>query len=540
MCVGENKFKLFSIKSSSLIIFLALYHLIFLNWQFWISLNNIVKFDSQSIIFYISLFIVAFLAYFVFFSLFVVPYLTKIFIPFFLITSSVANYMMYTYGVYIDKDMMRNVFETTPREAFDLFTWSAVINVLILGVLPAIYVCCSKIKYNFKSRLFLFLIFLVPALIFAFVSYNDFVIYGRNNRQLRKQVNVLNYLNATKRFISDHYESKRPFQKLDHNAQIIKKSDANAPTVLVMLVGEAARVANFSLAGYEKETNPLLKKQDIAFFDKVTSCGTATATSVPCIFSHYTRKEIDVSVARNTENLLDILKAVGLYVAWKENDDGCKGVCERLDDVETMPDTKDKDFCFGSYCHDEVFFKPLDDFFKRGVEKDTVIVLHTMGSHGPSYYLRYPEEFKKFTPTCDSPDINKCPISDVVNTYDNTILYTDYTISSVIDIVKKYPQYGSAVIYVSDHGESLGENNIFLHGLPYSLAPKVQTEIPMVIWLSGAVQQMLGIDYDCLKKVARTENFSHDNIFSSVLGFFDIKTKFYNKEMDIFALCREN
>lgn len=165
-------------------------------------------------------------------------------------------------------------------------------------------------------------------------------------------------------------------------------------------------------------------------------------------------------------------------------------------------------------------------------------MLHTMGSRGPTYYNRYPDEFKKFTPTCDTADIQNCSQESIVNTYNNTILYTDYIVSLAIDILKKFTQYESALIYVSDHGESLGENNIYLHGLPYNIAPVKQTQVPMLVWMSKTMQKLDFINYDCLKKKAKNGTFSHDNLFSSILGLLEVDSKIYRSEMDIFKECR--
>jgi lipid A ethanolaminephosphotransferase len=161
-----------------------------------------------------------------------------------------------------------------------------------------------------------------------------------------------------------------------------------------------------------------------------------------------------------------------------------------------------------------------------------------MGSHGPAYFKRYTEEFKKFTPTCDTADIQTCAKEQIINTYDNTILYTDYILSSIIDAAKKSSDYKIGVLYVSDHGESLGENNIYLHGFPYKLAPKEQKQIPMILWMSESMKKYSYIDYDCLKKEAFAKHYSHDNLFHSLIGLLEIKSKVYDKNEDLFNTCR--
>lgn len=370
---------------------------------------------------------------------------------------------------------------------------------------------------------------------FAITSYKEYASFGRNNPQTRKLINTFNYEYAVVRYFQRQALSKRQFKKLDENA-IIKSYGDSYKTVLIMVIGETARAQNFSLNGYEKETNPLLKQQDIVNFNNVKSCGTATAISLPCIFSSEVKKDFNVNDSKYTENMIDLLQKAGYDILWLENDDGCKGICNRVKHEE-MIDTKHPEYCEGKYCKDEVLIYNLEDRLKK-IKQDTVIVLHMMGSHGPTYYKRYPDKFKKFIPTCDTAEIQTCTKQQIVNTYDNTILYTDYILSSVIDILKKFPEFESGMFYVSDHGESLGENNIYLHGLPYNIAPKEQTSVPMIMWMSDTMKKFDYINYECLKNEAKHNNYSHDNIFHSIIGLLEIKTSEYKKEYDIFRNCR--
>lgn len=152
------------------------------------------------------------------------------------------------------------------------------------------------------------------------------------------------------------------------------------------------------------------------------------------MFSHLTRKNFDVTDAQYTQNLLDIAKASGYDVFWKDNDDGCKKVCDRVGKIDAKVGNK-QPYCFGSYCHDDILLDGLNSRLSA-VTKDTVIVLHMMGSHGPTYYKRYPDEFKRFQPACDTANLQDCSREQIINTYDNTIVYTDYVVSSVIDVLK--------------------------------------------------------------------------------------------------------
>ncbi|MDR2902502.1 MAG: phosphoethanolamine--lipid A transferase [Lactobacillales bacterium] len=530
-----------SIKSIPLIFLLTFYFSSVLNLSFWrFVYEKIPLEDTGNWLFLFSLIIFIAAPLFLFFNLIVCKYIAKPLLAFFLLASSSANYYMFTFGIYIDKDMIRNVFETNTREALDLVTLSGFLWVFLTGVIPALLIVFTKIKYfNLRKEiLWRIALVLTISLITGVVSvptYKEYAAFGRNNQNVRKLLNTINYTYSTFRHFQLQQLRKRQFKILDKNAKIVPDED-NYKTLLVLIIGETARAKNFSLDGYERKTNPLLEKQDIVYFNSTASCGTATAVSLPCMFSHMSRNNFDNNDAAYTENVIDILQKSGYDILWRENDDGCKGVCKRVP-IEEMVKINNPKYCNGTYCYDEALLDGLEEKIKN-IKTDTVIVLHTMGSHGPTYYKRYPEKFKVFMPTCDTADIQTCTQEEIINTYDNTILYTDHFISSVIDIVKKYPQHEAGVWYVSDHGESLGENNIYLHGLPYGIAPMEQKEVPMLIWMNNIMKKWNYINYDCLKKNAKTNEYSHDNLFHSLLGLLEIKTTEYNKKFDLFKNCR--
>ena len=275
----------------------------------------------------------------------------------------------------------------------------------------------------------------------------------------------------------------------------------------------------------------MLKAENPIVFKNVASCGTATAVSVPCMFSNMNRDDFNVNDAKFTQNVLDIALSAGYSVSWLENNSGCKGVCNRIP-TEDLRASDDPKWCKGGYCYDEILLDGLDEKLQN-LKYNSVIVLHMMGSHGPSYFERYPDKFKKFQPTCDTADLQDCTREQIVNTYDNTILYTDYVVANVIEKLKAYPQYQSAMLYISDHGESLGENNIYLHGLPYKIAPDYQKQVPMILWLSDKMAESNKINVDILRQKAETSEYSHDNFFHTLIGLTDIKTTVYKRDMDL-------
>ncbi len=170
---------------------------------------------------------------------------------------------------------------------------------------------------------------------------------------------------------------------------------------------------------------------------------------------------------------------------------------------------------------------------------DAVIVLHQKGSHGPAYYLRYPNSFEKFKPVCTTSELQQCSQEEIVNAYDNTILYTDYVLAKVIDFLQNNSnKFDTGMLYVSDHGESLGENNLYLHGSPYAIAPKNQTHIPMLVWLSEGFRQRSQIDWQCLQQ-HKNDVYSHYHIFHSVLGLLEVETQVYHQGLDLFHSCKK-
>lgn len=529
------------LNSTLFIAIISAYFSFMLNVKFWQFAVEKIEIDGFSVaLFALTLPFFIFIPLFWFFSLIFVPRIGKPLVMLLLVLSAASDYALQNLGIVINSDMIRNFAETNLREASDFITLRAVAYVLIVGVLPAVWVYrtpvrFSSLKKEVKTRLPLFLAGLLTIGLIASAVYKEYASFGRNNSQVRYYINTFNYIYAVGRYYKRSADTKRKFVILDRAPQRLPNSQ-NKPRVLVLLVGETARAANFSLYGYEQNTNPeLSRNKDITVFQNVSSCGTATAVSLPCMFSHLTRKRFNVTDAQYTQNLLDIAQSAGYDVFWKDNDDGCKKVCTRINHVDAKDGNK-APYCFGDYCHDDILLDGLENRLKD-IKKDTLIVLHMMGSHGPTYFKRYPDKFKRFLPACDTANLQNCSQEQIVNTYNNTILYTDYVISSVINILNRQPQLQSGMLYASDHGESLGENNLYLHGLPYAIAPDEQKKIPMIMWLSPDLQKALRLNRSCLNEKAATQSFSHDNYFHTVLRMLFIDTTAYDRQLDIFSRC---
>jgi lipid A ethanolaminephosphotransferase len=307
---------------------------------------------------------------------------------------------------------------------------------------------------------------------------------------------------------------------------------------VVFVVGETARAANFGLNGYARETTPQLGAvTELVNFTDVRSCGTSTAISVPCLFSDLGRKDFSSEKAKARDNLIDIVSRAGFEVNWYGNNTNCKGVCRGIPEIRAVREEHPR-FCIGdSPCMDGAMFANFSASLD-GVEGRHFIVLHMLGSHGPGYHLRYPAEFEHFTPVCRETDFSKCRVEDIVNAYDNTLRYTDHLLASTIESLRAISSRAdTALLYVSDHGESLGENGIFLHALPYAVAPDFQTRVPMVFWASDGFVRRMGLDMKCIGE-RRSRALSHDNIFHSMLGLMNIDTQVREPRLDIFGECR--
>jgi lipid A ethanolaminephosphotransferase len=307
--------------------------------------------------------------------------------------------------------------------------------------------------------------------------------------------------------------------------------------LFVIVVGETARAADWGLnPGVSRNTTPELATRDVINFPQVSSCGTNTEVSVPCLFSPQGRRNYDEDAIRSSESLLHVLARAGLRVVWNDNQSGCKGVCDGLETVRPDPAAL-PGLCNGERCLDEALVDRA-----QGLLQDTkgnlVLVLHQLGNHGPAYFKRYPATFRQFTPACESEDLSACTREEIANAYDNALRYTDHVLASTIDWLERIAtEYDTALLYVSDHGESLGENGLFLHGMPYAIAPDEQTQVPMLMWFSQAYAQRTGLNLACLRKRSQAPA-AHDNVFHTVLGLLDVETTVRDEALDLSANCR--
>ena len=453
------------------------------------------------------------------------------------VASAAAAYFMKTFSVIMDPTMVQNILSTDANESRDLLSWALLGNLLLWSAPPVAFVWFVRIEHRPWLRATLMRVgaiaaALVLAVLAALLISRDLTSLMRNNREMRYLVTPGNLLyGLAANSLREVRSAEAPREPVGTDARMIHVAMVDQrPRVFVLVVGETARAANFSLLGYGRDTNPELAGLNVVAFNNVTSCGTSTEVSVPCMFSPYGRADYDETRIRNSETLLDVLHRAGYQVKWLDNQSGCKGVCKGAG-IEYQK------VCPSGECFDDALSQRLEAELGK-VRADTVFVLHMMGSHGPAYFHRYPGDFARFKPDCATAQLRDCSREQVVNAYDNGILYTDHVLARIVrSLDARAPALQTALLYVSDHGESLGENGLYLHGLPYAIAPDTQTHVPMIAWLSSTFAVADGVDMHCVRQKAG-DPLSHDNLFHSVLGLLDVSTGAYKPERDLFGDCR--
>ncbi|OGA23006.1 MAG: phosphoethanolamine transferase [Betaproteobacteria bacterium RIFCSPLOWO2_02_FULL_67_26] len=459
-----------------------------------------------------------------------------------LLVSAAAGYFTDHYGMLLDHSMITNTLQTHTAEALDLLSWRLGLWLLVFGLLPALLIARARLvrrpwtrELGAKAVGMAAAIACVAAVLL--VNFQHYASLARNHRELRLMLVPHNIAAAVHGYLRRHLAAPIALETVGADAtRPVAAAYAGKPTLTVLVIGETARAANFSLNGYPRPTNPRLARQQVLSFSDVGACGTSTAVSLPCMFLDVGHDGFDDTLALRREGLLDVLQHAGIKVRWRDNNSGCKGVCDRVP-YEDLSAVEVPGLCRGGECYDEILLHGLQAHIDH-LDGDAVIVLHMKGSHGPAYFKRYPPAFEVFTPACDTIQLDRCSRESIVNAYDNTLRYSDHVLSQTIELLRSNARhFDTAMLYVSDHGESLGENGLYLHGFPYALAPREQIQVPMVLWLSMGLRTRLGIDTACLGTRLQ-EPLSHDNLFHSVLGLSGVRTAVYRPERDLFRPCR--
>ncbi|WP_227832458.1 phosphoethanolamine transferase [Psychrobacter sanguinis] len=524
--------KLFSqrpINANILVFIVALYLTLTANFSFFNQLTAIYP-VTHSLAFVMSVGGLLFCVIWLVLQLVSHKYLHKPMLILALMIGAICAYFTDSYGTIFDTHMLINGLETDQAEAMDLFAPAFLMRVVVLGVIPALLVSQLRIKtvpLKFAALQKIGAIIATLALMAAcLLPFGDqYASFFRQHKQVRFYANPVMPIYSSIKLGTDKFdEIRRPKTLTAHATDAKHIAPASTkPKLMVLVVGETVRADHIGLNGYARNTMPLLSNtKDIYSFKDVSSCGTSTAYSVPCMFSYLGRDKFDVDMASYNENVLDTLHKQGVNVIWRDNNSSSKGVADRVtfEDYKTQATNLECDV----ECRDIGMLKDFDKLVmgpKNSPPKDTLVVLHQMGNHGPAYYKRYPKAFEVFKPTCLSNELSKCDTQSVINAYDNAIVYTDYFLHNIIDTLKPYEQaYDVVMVYLSDHGESLGENNIYLHGLPYKIAPKAQKQVPVIVW-SPASNHM---DSQAIASQL-TAPASQDYLAPSLLQYFNISTQ---------------
>ena len=463
-----------------------------------------------------------------------------------IILGGFSAYFVNSLGVVITPDQIQNMLQTDAREVRDLWSMRLIIWTLGFVIFPLGIVWMLQIQPTstghqlvHKSLSSVVSLGLILGLLFCF--YVDYAAIFREHRDLKGMLSPQNSIAST----LSYYKKKAPKANLPlvafgEDAHLLQQAQMQEhPKLMVLVVGETARAESFALNGYARNTNPELSKLAVINFSQVSSCGTATAVSVPCMFSGMSRETYDEQLASHREGLLDIAQRAGYQVTWIDNNSGCKGACDRVQKYQIPAQLKQKWCDASGECFDEILVDSLKDYLAhldKNNPKPQLIVLHQMGSHGPAYFKRSKAPYQPFQPTCNSNAIQGCSTEELKNSYDNSIVYTDHVLAQIIETLKQQTQYQTGFWYLSDHGESTGEHGLYLHGAPYSMAPTQQTHVPMLMWFSDAWKQQNTHQVSCLKGQTGQAR-SHDHLFPSLLSLLDIKTQVTEAKNDMLAQC---
>lgn len=500
------------LKLTHFVLLISLVNLLFFHFPFYSfvfknvdykSVNGIINIASLLILMVVVFSFVLFLIFFL--SRFVGKFLLVLF---FLI-NAIALYFINTYSVIIDESMIGNVLNTDYHEATSFFSIKLILYIILLGVIPAIYIIKARIiNVTLKRFLIISSLSILFILALAFADAKNWLWIDKNSKVLGGLAMPWSYtVNISLFYAHKHQANEKEILLPNATIKDTRKS------VMVLVIGESARSQNFSLYGYNKNTNPLLSKTMNLFHFDATSCATYTTAGVKCILEHTSSDKL-------YEILPNYLNRNNVDVIWRTTNWGEPPI--------HIPNYQGGNVllsnCKGEGCnYDEILLSGLKEQILACTKNKILIVLHTSTSHGPAYSKKYPPQFETFKPVCNSVELGNCSQTELINAYDNTIIYTDYILYNVIENLKQLKEYNSAMIFVSDHGESLGEKNLYMHGLPLMVAPKEQYDIPFIVWVS-----------DSSKQLKPFKTVSQNYVFHSVLNFLNIESPVYNEDMNIF------
>ncbi|MFG6429239.1 phosphoethanolamine transferase [Roseateles sp. LYH14W] len=532
----------------------ALWMALLANWPLWTRLQSVPEIHGvRGLVFTAAFAGMVTVATAALLSLLAWPRVIRPLLVVLLLSAGALAHFIGSYGIVFDPTMVVNLVQTDVHESRDLLSWRLLASIALLGALPAWWLLrqpaapaqrpARRAGFNVLS----FVLAIAAMLLLALSMFADLSSTMRNHKTLRYMITPLNGVYAlSAAALRGQAAPSGPPAVVGADAHLLPRAQGAKPPLLLLVVGETARAMNFSLNGYAQPTNPELAALPVVSFRQVASCGTSTAASLPCMFSPLGRDAF-ADAKGPQENLLDVLQRAGLAVLWLDNQSGCKGLCDRVPNAhasrppEGAPPLPDR-LCDGDECLDEALLHGLDRRIAaldaQQLARGLVLVMHQMGSHGPAYFKRSPPELKRFQPECRSNALQQCPPEQVVNAYDNSIVATDRLLArSIAWLQTQAGRFDPGLLYVSDHGESLGENGLFLHGMPYAMAPREQTQVPLIMWLPEGGGLAASLEPGCLTRLSKAAA-SHDNLFHTAMGWVGARADAYKAEWDLLAGCR--
>ena len=386
------------------------------------------------------------------------------------------------YGIAFDPNMARNVISTDVHEASAYFSAGTLLLALAAGLPPVLAASAADMTpaglRPAAVRGGVAILALAAGAGALFTQMNTLAAVMRNDKALRyliTPVNVPYSLAATlARDASPDAAQKRIVDpKPEFSVRLSR------PAVLLVVIGETTRSANWGLAGYAR------------------------------------------SRIIGEEALPSLLARAGAHVVWVDNQSGCKGTCAGTE--VRSPDPKSA-ACASGRCFDGVLLDELDaDLANLPADRPTVLFYHMYGEHGPRYHADSPAHAKVWTPECTDADLGACTKESIINAYDNAVRYTDGVLAGLVKRLKARTDIDAGFVYVSDHGESLGEGGLYLHGAPYFMAPSEQIRVPMVMWLSKDWSRTFGFDAANLAREP-AGGVTHEHLYSTVLGMLGVQS----------------
>ncbi len=469
------------------------------------------------------------------------------------LVAAVCSHYVQALGAALDPDMLRNALRTHWTESRELLTLSLLSHVLVQA-LPAWWLISqTQLKPStgwwraLGRRVLWWLAALGLFVGLLLAVYQPLSSLMRNQKALRYQIVPAAPLwSAPRSLFNEAKEARRVREPIGQDAKPGPSwAQASRPRLVVWVVGETVRAANWgphqTLDGSARDTAPLTGSiPELVRFASMTACGTNTEVSLPCMFAPVGRRDYDENRIRRQHSLLHVVAQAGVKVTWLDNQSGCKGVCEGLEQLLMVDNPANAALCTKGQCLDDTLLADLPTRLKalRGGSGVHLLVLHMLGNHGPAYHRRVPKGFAPYQPTCGSDDLGRCTRAEITNAYDNALRHTDALLARLWQTLQADTGVDAVMLFSPDHGESLGERGIYLHGLPYAMAPREQTEVPFVMGLTPGFAQSRGWTQPCLQSLPQQVKApQHDHLFHTVLTLLDVKTALYDPQWDLLRAC---